>query len=80
MLPSDVIVAAEPAAGTPHEVVAADAILADRMGLDIGPESARLFRRQHRWAQYGFWNGLIGVFEPSAYADGTRAVAQALAR
>jgi phosphoglycerate kinase len=43
VLPSDVIAAAEPAADTPHEVVAVDAILADRMGLDIGPESARLF-------------------------------------
>jgi 3-phosphoglycerate kinase len=41
VLPSDVIVAAEPAADTPHEVVAVDAILADRLGLDIGPESAR---------------------------------------
>ena len=42
VLPTDVIVATERAAGAPYEVVAADAIPADQMGLDIGPESARL--------------------------------------
>ena len=42
-LPSDLIVAAEIAADTPHHVVAADAIPADKMGLDIGPESAATF-------------------------------------
>ena len=42
-LPSDVVAAAERAADTPHEVVAADAIPADQMGLDIGPESAARF-------------------------------------
>ena len=79
VLPSDVIVAAEPAADTPHQVVAADAIPADRMGLDIGPESARLFAASIVGANTVFWNGPMGVFELSAYADGTRAVAQALA-
>jgi phosphoglycerate kinase len=79
VLPSDVIVAAEPSADTPHEVVAVDAIPADRMGLDIGPESARLFAASIVGAKTVFWNGPMGVFELSAYADGTRTVARALA-
>jgi phosphoglycerate kinase len=79
VLPSDVIVAAEPSADTPHEVVAVGAIPADRMGLDIGPESARLFAASIAGAKTVFWNGPMGVFELSAYADGTRVVAQALA-
>jgi phosphoglycerate kinase len=78
VLPSDVIVAAERSADAPHEVVAAGAIPADRMGLDIGPESARLFAATIREASTVFWNGPMGVFELPPYADGTRAVARAL--
>ena len=78
MLPSDVIVAAERTADAPHEVVAADAIPADRMGLDIGPASARLFSAAIRGARTVFWNGPMGVFELAPYAGGTRAVASAL--
>jgi phosphoglycerate kinase len=77
--PSDVIVAAEPVPDTPHEVVAADAIPTDQMGLDIGPELARLFAASIVGADTVFWNGPMGVFEISAYADSTQAVAQALA-
>jgi phosphoglycerate kinase len=78
ILPSDVIVATGPAADTPPEVVAADAIPADKMGLDIGPETARLFTSRLRTAGTVFWNGPMGVFELSPYAGGTRAVAQTL--
>ncbi len=78
MLPSDVTVAAKPAADARHEVVAADAIPADRMGLDIGPQSAGVFAASIREAQTVFWNGPMGVFELSPYASGTRSVAQAL--
>jgi phosphoglycerate kinase len=63
ILPSDVVVAAERDADAPHEVVAADAIPADRMGLDIGPESARLFAASIHGAGTVFWNGPMGVFE-----------------
>ena len=77
-LPSDVIAAAEPAADTPHEVVAADAIPADRMGLDIGPESAARFAARITEARTVFWNGPMGVFELAPYAVGTRTVAQAI--
>jgi phosphoglycerate kinase len=78
VLPSDVVVAAERTADAPHEVVAADAIPADRMGLDIGPASARLFSASIRGAGTVFWNGPMGVFELAPYASGTRAVASAL--
>ena len=77
-LPSDVIAAAEPVAGTPHQVVAADAIPADQMGLDIGPESAARFAASITEAKTVFWNGPMGVFEQAPYAGGTRAVAQAI--
>ena len=79
VLPSDLIVATERAADAPHEVVAADAIPADRMGLDIGPESARLFAARIRGAGTVFWNGPMGVFELAPYAAGTRAIVSALA-
>jgi phosphoglycerate kinase len=77
-LPSDVIVAAEPAADTAHQVVAADAIPADQMGLDIGPESAGRFAAAIAEAGTVFWNGPMGVFELAPYAGGTRAVAEAM--
>jgi phosphoglycerate kinase len=64
--------------GSPQQVAAADAIPADRMGLDIGPESARLFAARLGEARTVFWNGPMGVFEQAPYAGGTRAVAHAL--
>jgi phosphoglycerate kinase len=79
MLPSDVVVAADRDADAPYEVVAADAMPADRMGLDIGPESAGLFTASIRGAGTVLWNGPMGVFELAQYANGTRAVASALA-
>jgi phosphoglycerate kinase len=78
VLPSDVIVAAEPAPDIPHAVVAADAIPEDQAGLDIGPESAALFAATIRQAGTVFWNGPMGVFELPPFAGGTKAVAQAL--
>jgi phosphoglycerate kinase len=59
-------------------VVAADAIAADRIGADIGPASADLFKAKIRDAATVFWNGPMGVFEQEAFADGTTAVAEAL--
>jgi phosphoglycerate kinase len=78
VLPSDVVVAPERGAGAPYEVVAAGAIPTDRMGLDIGPESARRFTASIRSARTVFWNGPMGVFELAPYANGTRAVASAM--
>jgi phosphoglycerate kinase len=59
-------------------VVPADQIPADALGLDIGPESARAFAAAISDARTVFWNGPMGVFETAAFADGTRAVAEAL--
>jgi phosphoglycerate kinase len=78
VLPSDIVVAAERDADAPHGVVPADAIPSDRMGLDIGPESARQFAASIRGAETVFWNGPMGVFELAPYANGTRAVASAM--
>jgi phosphoglycerate kinase len=79
VLPSDVVVTADRGAGTPHQVVGVDAIPADLMGLDIGPESATFFADSILRAGTVFWNGPMGVFELAPYADGTRTIAQALA-
>lgn len=77
LLPTDVVVAPEfKDAGA--ETVAADAIPSDRMGLDIGPESAAAFAERIRGARTVFWNGPMGVFEMASFAEGTRTVAQAL--
>ena len=79
VLPSDVVVATEFSAEADHEVVAADAIPADRMGLDIGPDAAQEFADALTDCKTVFWNGPMGAFEMEPYAAGTKAVAQALA-
>ena len=78
VLPVDVVVAPEFSADATPTVVAADAMPADQMGLDIGPESGTLFAAKLSDAKTVFWNGPMGVFEWDAFAAGTRAVAQAL--
>ena len=77
-LPSDLVVAAEVAADAPHQVVAANAIPAGQMGLDIGPQTAARFADALGGAETVFWNGPMGVFEIAPYAAGTRAVATAM--
>ncbi len=61
------------------EVVSADAIPADKQGLDIGPETAALFANKVLEAKTVVWNGPMGVFENPVLARGTNAVAKALA-
>ena len=78
VLPSDVVVAPEFAADKGHEVVSIDAIPADQMGLDIGPESAKLYASKLTDCKTVFWNGPMGAFEMEPFAAGTKAVAQAL--
>ena len=78
VLPVDVVVADAFAADADHDVVAADAMPAGRMGLDIGPASAKLFAERLADARTVFWNGPMGVFEFDAFSAGTRAVAEAL--
>ncbi len=79
VLPVDIVAATEFSADAEHEVVPAGAIPADRMGLDIGPESGVLFAQKLADARTVFWNGPMGAFEMAPYAAGTAAVAGALA-
>lgn len=78
LLPVDVRVA-ESAESTEARVVRVDAIPADAMALDIGPETERLYRDRLRRAQSVFWNGPMGLFENPIFARGTLAVARAAA-
>ncbi|WP_062526291.1 phosphoglycerate kinase [Demequina rhizosphaerae] len=78
VLPTDIVAADKFAADADALVVAADAIPADRMGLDIGPDSAALFASKLADAKTIVWNGPMGVFEMDAFAAGTKAVAQAM--
>jgi len=80
VLPTDIVVAPRFAADAPATVVAADAMPADQMGLDIGPASRELFASKLADARTVFWNGPMGVFEFPAFAAGTEAVAQALTK
>ncbi|GAA1996271.1 phosphoglycerate kinase [Nocardioides kribbensis] len=81
LLPGDIVVDTTFPTGeaTPQpRVVAATAIPADCLGLDIGPASAADFAAALSGARTVFWNGPMGVFEVAEFSDGTRAVAQAL--
>lgn len=78
VLPVDTLVAPEFAADAPATVVPVDAIPADQMGLDIGPESQKLFADKLSTAKTVAWNGPMGVFEFDTFSGGTRAVAEAL--
>ena len=78
VLPTDILVAPAFAFDAPATLVSADAIPADQMGLDIGPDSAAAFAAAIRSCKTVFWNGPMGVFEFPAFASGTKVVAQAL--
>ncbi|MGW2178682.1 phosphoglycerate kinase [Streptomyces sp. NPDC001732] len=83
VLPVDVVVSErfpdlKDKAPTEHRTVPADAIPAGFMGLDNGPETNKLYASKLVDAVTVFWNGPMGVFEHPDYAEGTRAVAQAL--
>jgi len=79
LLPSDVVAADAPEAGAAHETVALEAI-GDRLGVDIGPETARAFGTRIEAAKTVLWNGPMGIFEIDAFSEGTRAVARAVGR
>ena len=79
LLPVDNVCAAEYSADAKPEVYPAGKIPADRMGMDIGPETRKLYAQAIQGAGTVIWNGPMGVFEFPAFAEGTRAVAQALA-
>ena len=78
LLPADLVVADSLEADTGHRVNANE-VPAESMALDIGPETARSFAKEIAAARTIFWNGPMGVFEKPAFADGTLAVAKAVA-
>ena len=80
ILPTDIVVAPEFAIDSSPTLVAADAIPADQMGLDIGPDSAKAFATAITTCETVFWNGPMGVFEFPNFAHGTKVVAQALSQ
>lgn len=79
VLPVDVVVADAFSADSPHDTVPVSAIPADRMALDIGPESVALFNKRLEGAKLVVWNGPMGVFELAPFAKATFALAESLA-
>jgi phosphoglycerate kinase len=78
-LPADVVAAASFAEDAESRVAPYDALPAGWLGLDIGPETRERFGELVRGARTVFWNGPMGVFEWARFAEGTKAVAQAVA-
>ena len=78
-LPSDVVGAAEFAADAESRVCGYDELPDGWLGLDIGPETRSRFAEKLAAARTIFWNGPMGVFEWPRFADGTKAVAEAVA-
>ena len=79
MLPIDVVAADEFAEDSPHDVYPVNAIPDNRMGLDIGPETIKLYSDALKTAKTVVWNGPMGVFEMDTFAVGTKAIAECLA-
>jgi phosphoglycerate kinase len=79
LLPVDSVCAAEFSADATPEVYPAGQIPADKMGMDIGPETRKIYAEAVKGAGTVIWNGPMGVFEFPAFAAGTEAVAKALA-
>lgn len=78
LLPVDVAAGAEFAKDTEKRIVGVDAIPEGWMGLDIGPETAKRYAEALASSKTVFWNGPMGVFEFPNFADGTKAVAEAM--
>jgi phosphoglycerate kinase len=79
VLPTDVVIADSFSADAAIQIVTADRILDGWLGLDIGPETSARFAAAAAASATVFWNGPMGVFELAPFADGTRAVAEAIA-
>lgn len=79
VLPLDNAVAKDFAADAPYHYVSSSEIASDEMGLDIGPKTVELFKKELEGAKTVVWNGPMGVFEFPEFAKGTLAVCEALA-
>jgi phosphoglycerate kinase len=80
LLPVDVIATEVFSNDSPFETVSVENIPTSKMGLDIGPESIKLFRDELLKSKTIVWNGPMGVFEMDNFAKGTIAIAQSLAK
>lgn len=80
LLPMDTVVAQEFKPDAAHKTVPSDQIPSDWEGLDIGPESRKVFGAEILNAKLVVWNGPMGVFEMPAFAKGTEAIADAMSR
>ena len=80
VLPVDLVAATHYGPDAEHETVPVTAFPADRESLDMGPATRALFAEKLADAKTVFWNGPVGVFEFPAFAEGTRAVAEAIGR
>ena len=78
-LPGDVVAAAAFDADAEAKVVAADEVPEGWLGLDIGPETREGYAKRIAMAKTVFWNGPMGVFEWPRFAEGTNAIARAVA-
>jgi phosphoglycerate kinase len=79
VLPADHVVAARFAADAEHKVLPAQECPEGWMGLDVGPITRRVYGEKVRDAKVVVWNGPLGVFEMKPFAEGTLAMARALA-
>lgn len=79
-IPSDVVCGKTFDAQTPAQTVAAAAVAADDMIMDVGPDTAAAFAEILKTAGTIVWNGPLGVFEFDQFADGTRVLAEAIAQ
>jgi phosphoglycerate kinase len=79
MLPTDVLVAAQVHHRAPREVVSVNAVPKDWMVVDIGPQTVEKYREALSKARTIFWNGPMGIFEVAPFAEGTNAIARAIA-
>ena len=80
LLPTDVVVADKFAADANTKIVSVDNIPDGWMGLDIGPDSVKNFQKELSSCKTVIWNGPMGVFEMDAFAKGTFAIAETLAK
>jgi phosphoglycerate kinase len=79
LLPVDTIVAREIDDASPTREVSIADIPEDSIGVDIGPKTVALFKKQIAGAKTVFWNGPMGIFEKPNFAEGTKAIARSVA-
>jgi phosphoglycerate kinase len=79
VLPVDVIVSNEFKADSPHHVATYKEISENEMGMDVGPKTIELFKKELRGAKTVVWNGPLGVFEFENFSKGTRSICEILA-